>query len=125
MFCIEGAVRISVLMRAVYLVDLTSTTSAMVNDMNKQTFIEQKAQNLPNFDALPLIDGLPKGCSWDLWDCDGVKDEFGTLNLLTSSVVSSAAAEIKDGISVSLKSVNRIQSLERMMLTPCMQLESK
>ncbi|KAJ5659951.1 cyclase [Penicillium longicatenatum] len=57
---------------------------------------------LPNFDDLPLVYGMPQGCAWGIFDKDGKKDVFGTLNLLTLDVVKAAAAEVRHGISVSL-----------------------
>lgn len=59
--------------------------------------------NLPDYDDLPPVEGMPKGCAWGLFDKDGKKDLFGTLNLLTPSVVKAAGAEIQDGVSISLK----------------------
>ena len=59
--------------------------------------------NLPNFDDLPAVPGMPQGCAWGIFDKDGKKDNLGCLNKLTPSIVSSAAAtEVRDGISVSL-----------------------
>lgn len=58
---------------------------------------------LPNFDDLPKVDGMPQGCAWGVFDKDGEKDVFGTLNLLTPDVVKAAVAEVKEGVSVSLK----------------------
>jgi hypothetical protein len=40
--------------------------------------------------------------SWGLFDKDGVKDEIGTINLLTPDVVQNAVKEVKTGESVSL-----------------------
>lgn len=60
---------------------------------------------LPSFESLPIIDGLPSGCAWGVFDngnVDGGKDRLGKLNLLTSEVVNEAKNEIKEGISVSL-----------------------
>ncbi|KAJ6008246.1 cyclase [Penicillium herquei] len=57
---------------------------------------------IPRFDDLPPVDGMPQGCSWGIFDKDGEKDVFGTLNLLTPQVVKSAAAEVRHGISISL-----------------------
>lgn len=48
---------------------------------------------------------MPQGCAWGIFDKEGKKDLLGTLNLLTPDVVAAAAAEVKDGISVSLKYV--------------------
>jgi hypothetical protein len=58
---------------------------------------------LPEFDELPPVEGMPHGCAWGVFDKDGQKDIFGTLNLLTPDVVKAAAAEVRRGISVSLK----------------------
>ena len=58
--------------------------------------------NLPNFDDLPKVEGMPQGCAWGVFDKDGKKDVYGTLNILTPDVVKSAYKELKDGVSVSL-----------------------
>lgn len=60
---------------------------------------------LPNFDDLPPVDGMPQGCAWGVFDENGNKDVLGTLNLLTPDVVKAAAAEVQQGISISLKYV--------------------
>ena len=60
---------------------------------------------IPDFDDLPPVEGMPKGCAWGLFDKDGKKDLLGTLNLLTPDVVKAAASEIKDGVSISLRYV--------------------
>lgn len=60
---------------------------------------------IPDFDDLPKVEGMPQGCAWGIFDKDGKKDLLGTLNLLTPDVVAAAAAEVKDGISISLKYV--------------------
>lgn len=59
--------------------------------------------NIPDFDNLPSVEGMPKGCAWGIFDKDGNKDVFGTINLLTPKVVQAAVAEVKEGVSVSLK----------------------
>lgn len=59
--------------------------------------------DIPDFDHLPKVEGMPQGCAWAIFDKDGKKDLLGTLNLLTPAVVKAAAAEVKDGISISLK----------------------
>ena len=61
--------------------------------------------NLPDFDDLPHVEGMPQGCAWGIFDRDGKKDVFGTLNILTPDVVRDAAREVQDGISISLKLV--------------------
>lgn len=58
---------------------------------------------IPDFDDLPKVEGMPQGCAWGVFDKDGNKDLLGTLNLLTPDVVTAAATEIKDGVSISLK----------------------
>jgi hypothetical protein len=59
--------------------------------------------NIPDFDDLPHVEGMPKGCAWGIFDKNGEKDKLGTLNLLTPDAVRAAAAEVKDGVSISLK----------------------
>ncbi|KAB2578668.1 hypothetical protein DBV05_g2713 [Lasiodiplodia theobromae] len=58
--------------------------------------------DIPNFDDLPEVEGMPQGCAWGVFDKDGKKDVHGTLNLLTPDVVKAAAAEVKEGVSISL-----------------------
>jgi hypothetical protein len=62
---------------------------------------------LPDFDDLPPVEGMPKGCAWGIFDQAGKKDLRGTLNLLTQPVVAEACKEARDGVSISLKSVFR------------------
>ena len=45
---------------------------------------------------------MPHGTAWGLFDKNGVKDELGTLNLLTPETVIEAGKEIKTGRSVAL-----------------------
>ena len=59
--------------------------------------------DIPDFDDLPKVENMPQGCTWGLFDRNGKKDVYGTLNLLTPDVVKAAAQEVKEGISVSLK----------------------
>lgn len=61
------------------------------------------AYPVPDFDDLPKVDGMPKGCAWGLFDRNGEKDQLGTLNFLTPEVVKAAAQEVRDGVSISLK----------------------
>ncbi|KAF9873910.1 hypothetical protein CkaCkLH20_08644 [Colletotrichum karsti] len=69
--------------------------------------------NLPDYDDLPPVEGMPKGCAWGLFDKDGKKDTYGTLNLLTPDVVKAAGAEVQDGVSVSLNwSLNGLSKLQ-------------
>ncbi|KAF2162979.1 hypothetical protein M409DRAFT_68908 [Zasmidium cellare ATCC 36951] len=57
---------------------------------------------IPDFDDLPEVKDMPKGCAWGLWDKDGKKDVYGTLNLLTPEVIKAAYSEAKEGVHVSL-----------------------
>lgn len=58
--------------------------------------------NLPDFDSLPKVEGMPQGCAWGIFDKDGKKDHLGCVNLLTPKVVQAALKEAVDGTSVSL-----------------------
>ncbi|KAJ4298137.1 hypothetical protein N0V90_006036 [Kalmusia sp. IMI 367209] len=58
--------------------------------------------NLPDFDDLPPVDGMPQGCAWGIFDKDGKKDLRGTLNILTPSIVAEACREAREGVSISL-----------------------
>ncbi|RYP13923.1 hypothetical protein DL767_010515 [Monosporascus sp. MG133] len=59
-------------------------------------------KNIPDFDSLPPVAGLPQGCAWGFFDKDGKKDVHGCLNLLTPEVVKEAYKEARDGVSFSL-----------------------
>lgn len=59
--------------------------------------------NLPDFKDLPSVKDMPHGCAWGLFDKNGIRDEVGTLNLLTPETVVKAREEIKTGKSVVLK----------------------
>lgn len=59
--------------------------------------------SVPDFDDLPSVDKMPQGCAWGVFDKNGEKDLFGTLNHLTPDVIQAASAEVKDGVSISLK----------------------
>ena len=74
---------------------------------------------IPDYDDLPAVEGMPKGCAWGIFDKDGEKDLLGTLNLLTPEVVKAAAAEVKDGVSISLKCVSLLTNDERIEELPC------
>ena len=62
----------------------------------------QSYSNLPDFDSLPAVKGMPQGCAWGIFDKNGTKDHLGCLNLLTPTVVQEALQEARDGISISL-----------------------
>lgn len=55
---------------------------------------------------MPSVKRMPHGCAWGLFDKEGVRDEVGTLNLLTPETVLKAREEIQTGVSVVLKYVN-------------------
>ncbi|KAK5113836.1 hypothetical protein LTR62_003220 [Meristemomyces frigidus] len=57
---------------------------------------------IPDFDDLPEVKGMPQGCAWGVYDKDGKKDVYGTLNNITPEIIKSAYSELKDGVSVSL-----------------------
>ncbi|EFQ36695.1 hypothetical protein CGRA01v4_06134 [Colletotrichum graminicola] len=58
---------------------------------------------IPDFDDLPPVPGMPKGCAWGVFDRAGEeRDLLGTLNFLTPSVKAAAFAEARDGVSISL-----------------------
>ncbi|KAK6827419.1 hypothetical protein PG987_010760 [Apiospora arundinis] len=59
-------------------------------------------KNLPDFDSLPQVEGMPKGCAWGVFDKNGKKDTLGCLNLLTPSVIREAYKEARDGVTFSL-----------------------
>lgn len=61
--------------------------------------------NLPDFDSLRAVEGMPQGCAWGVFDSNDNKDVLGTLNLLTPDVVKAALSEARDGVSISLKLV--------------------
>lgn len=59
----------------------------------------------PAYDELPLlsVNGKFKRCSWGVFDKDGRKDVYGCLNKITPHTVAKAAAEVTDGVTISLK----------------------
>ncbi|KAJ5777600.1 hypothetical protein N7520_000846 [Penicillium odoratum] len=78
----------------------------VLQTINATLLLRTKQSNMPlhvpDFDNLPPVDGMPQGCAWGIFDKDGKKDVFGTLNLLTTDVVQAAAADVQHGIPVSL-----------------------
>lgn len=54
-------------------------------------------ENIPDFDSLPKVEGMPQGCAWGIFDKGGKKDHLGCINLLTPSVVKAALQEAKEG----------------------------
>lgn len=57
----------------------------------------------PKFDDLPPVEGMPAGCAWGVFDKDGKKDVYGTLNLIVPDTIKGAAEEVRQGLSISLK----------------------
>jgi hypothetical protein len=57
------------------------------------------------YDDLPVltVNGKAKRCAWGVFDKDGRKDVYCCLNKVTPAVVARAAAEVTDGVSISLK----------------------
>jgi hypothetical protein len=60
-------------------------------------------RGLPSWKDMLPVEGMPHGTAWGLFDKDGVRDEVGTLNLLTPETVVNARSEIQTGKSVVLK----------------------
>jgi len=60
--------------------------------------------DLPDFDSLRHVEGIDyDGCAWGIFDKPGQKDQLGTLNILTPTLVARAAREgIIDGDRISL-----------------------
>ncbi|KAG9666821.1 hypothetical protein KCU99_g10212, partial [Aureobasidium melanogenum] len=56
----------------------------------------------PLYKDLPIQDGAPPGSSWGVFDTNGTKDAYGTLNFITPKAVIAAKAEIQTGESVVL-----------------------
>ncbi|EEY16314.1 conserved hypothetical protein [Verticillium alfalfae VaMs.102] len=52
---------------------------------------------VPTYDDLPPVDGMPRGCVRGVFEKDGKKDLFETLNHLTTATIKAAAAEVQDG----------------------------
>lgn len=56
----------------------------------------------PDYDNIPPVEGMPKGCAWNLFNKDGKKDLYGCLNKITPDAIREAVAEVKDAVSISL-----------------------
>lgn len=52
---------------------------------------------MPKWEDIPPVPGMRHGCLWGFWDKNGVKDNVGTLNLLTPEVLIKARDEIVYG----------------------------
>ncbi|KAL4939234.1 hypothetical protein BDV06DRAFT_225205 [Aspergillus oleicola] len=60
------------------------------------------AQQFPLFTDLPIRQNLPAGSAWGVFDENGVRDVYGTLNFVTPEIVVAAKQEIQTGESVVL-----------------------
>jgi hypothetical protein len=60
-------------------------------------------KDLSDWDNIPEVPRIPKGCAWGLFDKEGEPDQVGTLNLLTSEIILAAKEEILYGETVCLK----------------------
>ncbi|OGM47292.1 hypothetical protein ABOM_003792 [Aspergillus bombycis] len=60
--------------------------------------------HFPAYEDLPTVtfNGQPKRCAWGIFDKNGTRDVYGCLNKVTTDVVVKAAAEVKDGVTISL-----------------------
>ncbi|PMD16387.1 hypothetical protein NA56DRAFT_580542 [Hyaloscypha hepaticicola] len=61
-----------------------------------------RAQDLPTYKDMPAVQGMPHGTAWGLYDKNGERDNYGSLNLLTPENTLEAQKEIKSGTGVAL-----------------------
>lgn len=80
-----------------YVLEQTTARKIRSGEVNMASY-----DDIPDFDSLPTVDGLPQGCTWGLFDKNGEKDHLGCINLLTPKVVQEAQKEARDGVSISL-----------------------
>lgn len=57
----------------------------------------------PNFAELPIQAGAPAGSAWGVFDRNGEKDVYGTLNFITPETIIAAKEEIVTGQQTVLK----------------------
>ncbi|KAI9743675.1 MAG: hypothetical protein M1818_002991 [Claussenomyces sp. TS43310] len=57
---------------------------------------------VPKYSALPIKPDAPEGSAWGVFDKEGQRDVFGTLNFITREAVVAAKQEIQTGESVVL-----------------------
>ncbi|OGE54792.1 hypothetical protein PENARI_c005G10475 [Penicillium arizonense] len=60
------------------------------------------AGDIPSYKSLPIRSDAPTGSAWGVFDKDGVRDVYGTLNFITRKAVVAAREEIQTGESVVL-----------------------
>jgi hypothetical protein len=58
---------------------------------------------VPQFKDLPIRTDAPSGSAWGVFDKDGKRDVYGTLNFITHDAVVAARDEIQTGESAVLK----------------------
>ena len=58
---------------------------------------------VPLYRDLPVQPSAPPGSAWGVFDKDGKRDVYGTLNFITPEAVVAAKQEIQTGESVVLK----------------------
>ena len=58
---------------------------------------------VPKYRELPIAPHAPAGSAWGVFDKDGKRDVYGTLNFVTGEAVVNAKQEIQTGESVVLK----------------------
>lgn len=58
---------------------------------------------VPLYRDLPIMSSAPAGSAWGVFDKNGERDVYGTLNFITPEAVVAAKQEIKTGESVVLK----------------------
>ena len=83
---------------------LASSLPSLIHTASSLT--SMRAQDLPSYNDIPKVPGMPHGCAWGLWDKNGEKDQLGSLNLLTAEVVQAAGKEIQTGDRCVLKYVS-------------------
>lgn len=81
---------------------MASKAAARLDALKNAFLTTSKGLEFPAFDEAPKVAGQPQGCLWGFFDKGGVKDEVGTLNLLTPDVVRQASSEIRTGKHIQL-----------------------
>lgn len=73
--------------------------------LSQANYPKMRAENLPKFKDMPVVEGMPPGTAWGLWDKNGEqgRDNCGSLNLLTPENTINAKKEIRIGKTIALK----------------------